>query len=41
MFIAAALGVLETGDIAEHAYRARLTAISNVLLRGLARDVKT
>lgn len=40
MFIAAALGALKTGDIAENAYRARLTGISNVLLRGLASEVE-
>ncbi len=35
MFLAAALGALRTGDIAEKPYRARLTALVDTLLAGL------
>jgi AcrR family transcriptional regulator len=35
MFFAAAVGALETGDSAARPYRARLTALTNVLLAGL------
>jgi AcrR family transcriptional regulator len=35
MFLAAALGALGTGDIAEKAYRARLAALVDTLVRGL------
>jgi hypothetical protein len=35
MFLAAALGALGTGDIAEKAYRSRLAALVETLVRGL------
>ncbi len=40
MFVAAAIGTLETGDRAAQAYRERLTAIVRVLARGFARAVE-
>jgi AcrR family transcriptional regulator len=40
MFLAAGKGTLETGDVAEQPYRARLTAMVNTLVAGLACDAK-
>jgi len=40
MFLAAALGAVRTGDIAEKPYRGRLTALVETLLLGLARDAR-
>jgi AcrR family transcriptional regulator len=39
MFLAAALGALRTGDIAEKAYRARLTTLVDTLVVGLRHSV--
>jgi AcrR family transcriptional regulator len=39
MFVAAALGTLQTGGIAEKPYRVRLTAITTVLIAGLTGEV--
>jgi AcrR family transcriptional regulator len=38
MFLAAAIGTLRTGNIAEKPYRARLTAIINALIAGLTHN---
>jgi AcrR family transcriptional regulator len=40
MFLAAAIGTLRTGDVAEKPYRARLTAMTKILIAGLAREVE-
>ncbi len=38
MFLAAALGTLRTGDIAQKPYRARLAGMTKILIAGLTRD---
>jgi AcrR family transcriptional regulator len=40
MFLAAAIGTLKTGDSREKAYRARLTALTEILVAGLKHNVK-
>jgi hypothetical protein len=40
MFLAAALGALRTGDIAEKAYRTRLAALVDTLVLGLQANRK-